>query len=1012
MEISTFFALLSLFSGGVILFIGLFVLHLSPRDQLNQVFVALCLAVSALAFVEMQYRFAPDGATAQPWVRLGSFWPLAVVLLLQFSLVYTRRGYPLGKWPTLALLYIPAVFVGILNMATGLVIGGPVEHYWGWTFSYPSNPVAITAFTYFAAVGLLALIICMVNFIQAPRGRQKRQALLVLAGIACPVLAGMIGEGIAPLFGMRLPEFTTFAGAIGVGFFIGYAIWKYELFAITPEMTSQSIMTIMSDGIIIAGPDRNILDANRQALGLLGYSHDQLAGRPLAGLFPNDNSSRAFTENVMPSLDQERKKFGELETTLSTTGDGQIPVSYSISPIISRMGEIKGYVFAFRDISERKISERKLRDSEARFRGLMQQSPLCTIIFNPDGEIVDLNQAVTDLWRLDIEQINSPSGRYNIFEDEELESRGVMPYIKRGFAGVPTEVPAFEYEVEPADNRGDHPGLKRWVRSFLYPIRDESGQLHEIVLVHEDVTTQMEAENKLNAIIAQRNALMENLQSGILFEDNDRRIKYTNEVLTQLFGMDIQPEQLIDKDCAEAVSDSASMFVHPDGFKERITELIGSTRPVLNEELELLDGRTFQRDYIPVFVGEERLGHLWHYRDISVMKSIQRQLEDERNYLDRLQNAMGDAVFVVRMPERVIESVNEAITQILGYAPEQLIGQHTEFLNPSHDDYLAFGEIVTSGMRGRDSVIHSPLNIISKNGHVVPCEATVSFLKDGGGSITRVISILRDVSERKKAEERLNLAMEELERSNQDLEHFAYAVSHDLQEPLRMVSSYVELLSKRYSGRLGSDADDFIAYAIDGAARMKTMIDDLLTYSRVGTRGKPLNLVESETAMEIALSNLAKSVNENSAAVTHSPLPRVLADESQLVQLFQNLIGNAIKFRRKATPRIHVKAEKQDGYYQFSVTDNGLGIDSGYHERIFQVFQRLNRRDEYQGTGIGLAICKRVIERHGGQIWVESESGRGSTFYFTLPASGYEGGEETSGRDSGNINEVIRNHAH
>jgi len=242
----------------------------------------------------------------------------------------------------------------------------------------------------------------------------------------------------------------------------------------------------------------------------------------------------------------------------------------------------------------------------------------------------------------------------------------------------------------------------------------------------------------------------------------------------------------------------------------------------------------------------------------------------------------------------------------------------------------------------------------------------------------------REKNDLVEARQKLEESVAELGRSNADLQQFAYVASHDLQEPLRMVSSYTQLIARRYKGKLDADADEFIAFAVDGANRMQRLILDLLAYSRVNTAGRQFEPTAMETVLTAALNNLTNAVKESQAIITHDPLPAVMGDDKQLAQLFQNLLSNAVKFGGAQPPRIHISAKQADGEWLCSVRDHGIGIDPQYADRIFVIFQRLHTREEYPGTGIGLAICKKIIERHGGHMWVESELGKGATFYFTL----------------------------
>jgi len=259
--------------------------------------------------------------------------------------------------------------------------------------------------------------------------------------------------------------------------------------------------------------------------------------------------------------------------------------------------------------------------------------------------------------------------------------------------------------------------------------------------------------------------------------------------------------------------------------------------------------------------------------------------------------------------------------------------------------------------------------------------------------------MVEDITDRRQAEEELRKHREHLEklveertaevmRSNAELQQFAYVASHDLQEPLRMVTSYLQLLERRYRDRLDDDARDFIAFAVDGAARMQGLIEGLLSYSRIGTRGKELTPTDLEAVFARATKNLEPAIVESGAIITHDPLPALMADDQQLLQLFQNLVANAVKFRGAKPPQIHVGVKNQGDEWVFSVADNGIGFAMKDAERIFQIFQRLHTREEYPGTGIGLSLARKIVARHGGRIWAEGEPGQGATFFFTLPMKG------------------------
>jgi PAS domain S-box-containing protein len=330
--------------------------------------------------------------------------------------------------------------------------------------------------------------------------------------------------------------------------------------------------------------------------------------------------------------------------------------------------------------------------------------------------------------------------------------------------------------------------------------------------------------------------------------------------------------------------------------------------------------------------------------------------------------------------EGKVTDVNKATEDVTGCTREELIGtDFSDYFTQPEEARAGYQKVFTEGL-----VKDYPLAIRHKSRRITDVLYNATVYMNPKGEVEGVFAAARDVTERKAMENEIKQAMEKLQQSNSELEQFAYVASHDLQEPLRMVASYVQLLERRYKGKLDTDADEFIGYAVDGANRMRGLIDDLLTYSRVSRLGKPFAPVDVESTLDIALLNLQASIADNGAVVTHDKLPTVVADGGQLVQLFQNLIGNAIKFHGKEPPRVHVSARVEQTEYLFSIKDNGIGIAPEYFDRLFKIFQRLHTREEYSGSGIGLAICKRIVERHGGRIWIESEVGKGSTMYFTL----------------------------
>jgi PAS domain S-box-containing protein len=427
-----------------------------------------------------------------------------------------------------------------------------------------------------------------------------------------------------------------------------------------------------------------------------------------------------------------------------------------------------------------------------------------------------------------------------------------------------------------------------------------------------------------------------------------------------------------------------------DRVRDLLAEMVGAERTLLQSRIAKARASTRLAIFTILLGTGLALGLLG-----AVLYLLQREINQRARAEEALRasevkfrgilESAPDAMVIADAQGRIV-LVNAETERLFGYRRDELVGQPVEILLPERfrGGHPQHRQGYTAHPRTRSMDEGLDLRGLRKDATEFPAEISLSPLESAEGIL--VTATIRDITERKKSEEHLVKTVGELKCSNDELQQFAYVASHDLQEPLRMVASYTQLLSQRYKGRLDSDADEFIAYAVDGCDRMQGLIQDLLAYSRAGTNGKALREISSENALKEALTNLRATIEESGAVVTHDSLPAITTDGTQLAQIFQNIVGNAIKYRSLEVPHVHVSAAKNGGNeWIFSVRDNGLGIAPQYFERIFILFQRLHGRKEFEGTGIGLAICKKIVEGLGGRIWVESQPEKGSTFYFALP---------------------------
>jgi PAS domain S-box-containing protein len=613
-------------------------------------------------------------------------------------------------------------------------------------------------------------------------------------------------------------------------------------------------------------------------------------------------------------------------------------------------------------------------EMRAKYRGLLEAAPDAMVVVDSRGQIVVLSH-----------QAERQFG----YALNELVGQPVTNIIPEGFAerlladGIRTPAQALIQQmgtgIELTALRKN--GSKFPIEIMLSPLETPDGVLVTVAI--RDISVRKAAEQHLVQMESRYRGLLEAAPDAMIVVNSEGHIILLNVQAEKQFGY--RRDELLGQPVKSII---------PKGFAERL--LVDGNRSAaealpqqMGTGIELVGLRKGGTEFpieimLSPLASKEGTLVTAAIRDITVRKAAEKHLAQMEGRYRGLLEAAPDPMVLVNQADNIV-LVNMQTQKVFGYRRVELVGlsMTSLFSMGSAEQWQAHTRRSGPGALPPHGLIGMELEGRHKGGAEFPIEVTLSPLETSEGSLLAVA--IRDITARKKTEKQLLQMVAELNRSNEELGHFAYLASHDLQEPLRMVASYTQLLSRRYKGKLDADADDFIAFAVDGAERMQRLIQDLLAYSRVGTKVQDLLDTSSEQALEQAVTNLRGAIEQSGALVTHGPLPHVRADQGQLTQLFQNLVGNAIKYQNAGVPQIHVSAvTNEDAKWLFSVKDNGLGIDAMYFERIFGMFQRLHKREEFDGTGIGLAICKKIVERHGGKIWVESQPGHGSTFHFAL----------------------------
>jgi PAS domain S-box-containing protein len=735
----------------------------------------------------------------------------------------------------------------------------------------------------------------------------------------------------------------------------------------------RGLLEAAPDAMVVVNVTGEIVLLNVRAEKQFGYSRDELVGQKVKNIIPQGFAERIISDGTRSAAEALAQQIGTGIELIGRRKDGsQFPIEIMLSPLESPEGIL--VTAAIRDITVRKSADTHLAQMEGRYRGLLEAAPDAMVVVNVAGEIVLLNV-----------QAEKRFG----YSRDELVGQKVKNIIPQGFAeriisdGTRSAADALAQQIgtgiELIGRRKDSSEFP--IEIMLSPLESPEGIL--VTAAIRDISVRKSAETHL--------AQMEGRYRGLLEAAPDAMVVVN--VAGEIVLLNVQAEKRFGYSRDELVGQKVKNII-PQGFAERIiSDGTRSAAEALAQQIgtgiELI-GRRKDSSEFPIEImlspleSPEGILVTAAIRDISVRKGAETHLAQMEGRYRGLLEAAPDAMVVVN-PGGDIVLLNVQAEKQFGYGRDELVGQKVKNIIPEGFAERIIADGTRSAAEALAQQIGTGIELVArrKDGSVFPIEIMLSPLESPEGIL--VTAAIRDISVRQAAEADLLQKIDELNMSNEELGKFAYIASHDLQEPLRMVASYTQLLSRRYKGKLDAEADEFIAFAVDGANRMQRLIQDLLSYSRVGTKGQELLDTSSEEALQRALVNLRSAVEESGALVTHDPLPTVMADGTQLIQLFQNLIGNAIKYQKPGVPRVHISVVRSGAkQWTFSVKDNGLGIEPQYFEKIFGMFQRLHKREEFAGTGIGLAICKKIAERHGGNISVESEPGQGSTFSFAL----------------------------
>ena len=777
----------------------------------------------------------------------------------------------------------------------------------------------------------------------------------------------------------------------------------------------QTLAEVSPVGIFYTDASGDCLYVNERWCQIAGMTCAEAFGKGwVQGIHPDDRD-RIFAEWYRAI--EEKLQF-KSEYRFQHLDNGN--VTWVFGQVVGKVGDngqIKSYVGTITDITERKQieDENKLLNESLERRVAERTAQIEISNQRLQKEIAYREQIATTL--LELTQLQNAilnSANYTIISTEtdgtiKTFNRAAQQYLGYSAEEVVGKVtPAIIHDPLEVSQRAEvlcqelgvkiEPGIKvfmalpcrgmadenEWtyirkdgsrfpVLLSVTALYDSEGNINGFLGIGQDISDRKQAEKELRDLTT----AMQNAVEGISRLDIEGRYVNVNRAYAHKCGY--KPQEMIGLEWP--------ITVHPDDVEMLILayqEMLTSGKVEVEARGVRKNGSFFYKQLTMVKACDEQgtfNGHHCFMKDITERKLTETALRESESKYRQIVELAEEGIWVIDSNARTTY-VNQAMARMLGYEELEMFGRSLfDFM----DEQAIQSANDNMELRRQGIAQRYEFKLKNQDGKDVWTYMSTSPVMDEKGNLLSCCALVYNITDRKKSDQQMLQLTEDLKRSNQELEQFAYVASHDLQEPLRAVTSYTQLLAQRYQGNLDEKADKYINYIVDGATRMQQLINDLLAYSRLGTQGKKFELADCNAAVQQSLRNLQIAIAEKKAVITCDEMPTVMADESQLVQLFQNLIANSIKFCRQDIPLIDIAARRRENEWLFYVRDNGIGIDPEYADRIFIIFGRLHGRREYPGTGIGLAMCKRIVERHGGRIWVESQEGKGATFYFTIP---------------------------